>query len=188
MEENKQKNSRRRLNSLILLVAFTAIMLIVSTYAWFSTQKNVSLSGLEGTVKVAEGLQISLDAKTWKNGIDFKDFTEQTFIDTYVPGATLENPYQYPDSTKSDGSKITAKNVLPDELLPVSTTGAGEDITGVNAKTMAMYNGENVNGNQLVSITKMAEEKASGYYAIDLFLQNSSKSTVEFDPLQLQAG
>ena len=35
---------------------------------------------------------------------------------------------------------------------------------------------------------KMAEEKASGYYAIDLFLQNSSKSTVTVDPLQLQAG
>ena len=188
MNENKQKNSRRRLNSLILLVAFTAIMLIVSTYAWFSTQKNVSLSGLEGTVKVAEGLQISLDAKTWKNGIDFKDFTEQAFIDTYVPGATLENPYQYPDPTKSDGTKIAATNVLPDELLPVSTTGAGEDITGANSKTMAMYNGDNINGNQLVSITKMAEEKASGYYAIDLFLQNSSKSTVTVDPLQLQAG
>ena len=188
MNENKQKNSRRRLNSLILLVAFTAIMLIVSTYAWFSTQKNVSLSGLEGTVKVAEGLQISLDAKTWKNGIDFKDFTEQTFIDTYVPGATLEHPYQYPDPAKSDGTKIAATNVLPDELLPVSTTGAGEDITGANSKTMAMYNGDNINGNQLVSITKMAEEKASGYYAIDLFLQNSSKSTVTVDPLQLQAG
>ena len=188
MNENKQKNSRRRLNSLILLVAFTAIMLIVSTYAWFSTQKNVSLSGLEGTVKVAEGLQISLDAKTWKNGIDFKDFTEQTFIDTYVPGATLENPYQYPDSSKSDGSKIAAVNVLPDELLPVSTTGAGEDITGANSKTMAMYNGENRNGKELVSVVKMAEEKASGYYAIDLFLQNSSKSTVDLDPLQLQAG
>lgn len=188
MNENKQKNSRRRLNSLILLVAFTAIMLIVSTYAWFSTQKNVSLSGLEGTVKVAEGLQISLDAKTWKNGIDFKDFTEQTFIDAYVPGATLEHPYQYPDPEKSDGTKIAATNVLPDELLPVSTTGAGEDITGANSKTMAMYNGDNINGNQLVSIAKMAEEKASGYYAIDLFLQNSSKSTVTVDPLQLQAG
>ena len=188
MNENKQKNSRRRLNSLILLVAFTAIMLIVSTYAWFSTQKSVSLSGLEGTVKVAEGLQISLDAKTWKNGIDFKDFTEQAFIDTYVPGATLENPYQYPDSTKSEGSKIAAVNVLPDELLPVSTTGAGEDITGANSKTMAMYNGENRNGKELVSVVKMAEEKASGYYAIDLFLQNSSKSTVTVDPLQLQAG
>lgn len=50
----EQKNSKRRLNSLILLVAFTAIMLIVSTYAWFSTQKTVSISNLTGTVKVAE--------------------------------------------------------------------------------------------------------------------------------------
>ena len=185
MNENKQKNSRRRLNSLILLVAFTAIMLIVSTYAWFSTQKNVSLSGLEGTVKVAEGLKISLDATRWVNGIDFKDFTEQTFIDTYVPGATLEHPYQYPDPKKSDGTKIAATNVLPDELLPVSTTGAGDDISD---KTMAMYEGTNVNGNQLYNITKKTEEKASGYYAIDLFLQNSSKATVTVDPLQLQAG
>ena len=54
--ENKQKNSRRRLNSLILLVAFTAIMLIISTYAWFSAQKNVTIGGLKGVVNVAEEL------------------------------------------------------------------------------------------------------------------------------------
>ena len=77
MNENKQKNSRRRLNSLILLVAFTAIMLIVSTYAWFSTQKNVSLANLDGTVKVAEGLQISLDAENWSNSIDFSQYSDQ---------------------------------------------------------------------------------------------------------------
>ena len=69
MEQNKQKNSKRRLNSLILLVAFTAIMLIVSTYAWFSTQKTVSISNLTGTVKVAEGLEISLDANAWSQEI-----------------------------------------------------------------------------------------------------------------------
>ena len=191
MNENKQKNSRRRLNSLILLVAFTAIMLIGSTYAWFSTQKNVSLSGLEGTVKVAEGLQISLDATKWVNGIDFKNFTEQAFIDAYVPGATLEHPYKYPNTdpkTNTETPLLTANNILPDELLPVSTTGAGADISEGNSKTMAMYNGENINGNQLYNITKKTEEKASGYYAIDLFLQNSSKSDVTVDPLQLQAG
>ena len=47
-EVNNERNSRKRLNALILLVAFTAILLIVSTYAWFSTQKNVTLSGLHG--------------------------------------------------------------------------------------------------------------------------------------------
>ena len=64
MNENKQKNSRRRLNSLILLVAFTAIMLIVSTYAWFSTQRNVSISNLKGTVKelpAREAIDVPVD-------------------------------------------------------------------------------------------------------------------------------
>ena len=40
-EENVQRNSRKRLNALILLVAFTAILLIVATYAWFSTQRSL---------------------------------------------------------------------------------------------------------------------------------------------------
>ena len=74
-EENIQRNSRKRLNALILLVAFTAILLIVATYAWFSTQRNVTLSGLEGRVNVAEGLQISLDALNWANEIDLSNGT-----------------------------------------------------------------------------------------------------------------
>ena len=77
MEQNKQKNPRRRLNSLILLVAFTAIMLIVSTYAWFSSQKTVTIGGLKGTVNVAEGLQISLDAQNWSQSINFTEFADQ---------------------------------------------------------------------------------------------------------------
>ena len=48
MEQKNQRNSRKRLNSLILLVAFTAVMLIVSTYAWFSAQRDVKLGGLIG--------------------------------------------------------------------------------------------------------------------------------------------
>ena len=76
MRENNERNSRKRLNALILLVAFTAVLLIVSTYAWFSTQKNVSLANLDGTVKVAEGLQISLDAKNWSSTIDFSQYNQ----------------------------------------------------------------------------------------------------------------
>ena len=41
--ENNQRNSRKRLNSLVLLVAFTAVMLIVSTYAWFTSQRDITL-------------------------------------------------------------------------------------------------------------------------------------------------
>lgn len=189
--ENNQRNSRKRLNSLILLVAFTAVMLIVSTYAWFSTQKNVTLSGIYGKVNVAEGLQISLDAKTWKNEIDFSDFTakyedadddgeEDDYVglvsSTYVPDGTLENP-------KGDG---TIKNVIPSELLPVSTTGTETINSG---KVINMYNGTNENGNELAGIYLVDELSATsnpGYYAIDLYLQNSSAAGVTSDVLQLE--
>ena len=105
MEQNKQKNSKRRLNSLILLVAFTAIMLIVSTYAWFSTQKTVSISNLTGTVKVAEGLEISLDANAWSQEIDFSKYTPEQLKKTYDQG--------------------NETNVVPTELIPASTDGKG---------------------------------------------------------------
>ena len=132
MRENNEKNSRKRLNALILLVAFTAVLLIVSTYAWFSTQKNVTLSNLDGTVKVAEGLQVSLDADNWSNSIDFSTFTPQT---------ALKQQYT-----------TTDHNLIPTEMLPVSTT-ATENLdktgTGTGIKELSFYRGTNIDSIKL---------------------------------------
>lgn len=189
MEQNKQKNSKRRLNSLILLVAFTAIMLIVSTYAWFSTQKNVTLANLTGTVKVAEGLQISLDAENWSNSIDFSQYSDQNDLKQLYGGVD--------------------HNLIPTEMLPVSTT-ANESLdatgTGTGIKELSFYRGTNVNKNNLYGIqavsndlTKLdsgAEDQITsasnpdtypGYYAIDFFLENSSAATSGTDILQLNS-
>ena len=176
-EENVQRNSRKRLNALILLVAFTAILLIVATYAWFSTQRSVTLSGLTGVVNVAEGLQISLDAERWSNSINLADNASAYFGDS---GFTLENPW------------TDHYNLIPSELLPVSTTGQTDE--GIGEEDLIMYRGE-VEGNALSDIAAVqvdtdpdSEEDLpeEGYYAIDLFLQNSSASNVETDLLQLQ--
>lgn len=173
MEENKQKNSRRRLNSLILLVAFTAIMLIVSTYAWFSTQRNVLVSGLVGEVKVAEGMQISLDAKTWTNTIDLS--TLDIVADAYS------------NVTGSDTKTYTNANLKPTELQPVSTIA-----TDTGGTDLTMYRGVNTEIIKLDTIAAVAQkltdddgpiltsdQKYPGYFAFDLFLQNSG--TVEGD-------
>ena len=158
MEENRQKNSKRRLNSLILLVAFTAIMLIVSTYAWFSTQRNVSISNLTGTVKVAEGLEISLDAEHWSQEVNFKDYDPQTGL------------------RKLYGE--TEHNVIPTEMLPVSSNGT----EGIGQTEIPFYRGVNTNTKELGSITAVegvgstktaSDAEFPGYYAIDLFLRNS---------------
>lgn len=180
MRENNERNSRKRLNALILLVAFTAVLLIVSTYAWFSTQKNVSLANLDGTVKVAEGLQISLDAKNWSSTIDFSQYNQdQTALET-----------QYGE---------TKHNIIPTEMLPVSTLGSEEIGTG---KEIKFYRGTNTDQIKLGEIkeTKTTTGDTStpttaatnpdiypGYYAIDFFLENSSAETTGEDILQLGA-
>ena len=196
MNQNNERNSRKRLNSLILLVAFTAVMLIVSTYAWFSTQKNVTIGGLYGKVNVAEGLQISLDAKTWSNSIELGtaggwtiDTDEETGVttwtnDTYVPGATFQQPYITGQTGSGENIEDTyANNVTPGELLPVSTTGGTGD--GIGDDHVHMYWGNLEEGIQLNTVKKMTEEPKSGYFAFDVFVQNSS-STNAPDKLQLE--
>ena len=180
MRENNERNSRKRLNALILLVAFTAVLLIVSTYAWFSTQKNVSLANLDGTVKVAEGLQISLDAKNWSSTIDFSQYNnDQTALET-----------KYGE---------TKHNIIPTEMLPVSTLGSEEIGTG---KEIKFYRGTNTDQIKLGEIketkTTTGDDNTPttaatnpdiypGYYAIDFFLENSSADTTGEDILQLGA-
>ena len=176
--EDRIRDARKRLNALILLVAFTAILLIVSTYAWFSTQKNVTLSGLHGKVNVAEGLQISLDALNWANEIDLSNNAEAYFAATNENlGYTTEEdklslitPWKANEA--GDNQYEGRTNLIPDELLPVSTTADTNE--GIDLNDLNMYRGENTNGIKLTDIKKVASEAASGYYAIDFFLQNSS--------------
>jgi len=165
--------SKKPLGKLITLVAFTAIMLVSSTYAWFSAQKNITVGGLEGEVNVAEGLMVSLDAKNWAQSIDLQD----PLLDS---GRTLDVPY----AASADGTSYAAgSNNRPTELFPVSTTGV-EDLN--TNKEISFYNGININGSELYGMKKtkahvsqatngVSDQDYPGFYAIDLFLQNSSK-------------
>ena len=101
---------KKQIKKLVFLVGFTSILLIMTTYAWFTTQKNVTIGNLEGIVKVVEGLRISLDAKNWSSSIDFSQYTDQT---------DLKNIY---GTVTGNGDH----NIIPTELLPVSTLGSEE--------------------------------------------------------------
>ena len=174
MEQNQNPIRTKAIRKLIFLVAFTAIMLIMSTYAWFSTQKNVTIGGLYGQVNVAEGLQISLDALNWKNEIDLSNAGIEAYFaqtnDTLGTEYDLTNPYS------------GRTNVTPSELLPVSTTAKQNE--GIGLQRLNMYRGENTDGIKLSGIQLLNEEAASGYYAIDFFLQNSSSTTAVTNNIQ----
>ncbi len=57
------KARKRRIRVAFTKMSLMAMLLIFSTYAWFTTQKDITISNLRGTVEVAENMEISLDAK-----------------------------------------------------------------------------------------------------------------------------
>lgn len=183
MREKNQKDSRKRLNALILLVAFTAVLLIVSTYAWFSTQRNVVLNGLSGQVNVAEGLQVSLDAKHWVNSINFSDFTQTSATSWTVKDSATTTYLDAGKTFQAPADGIT--NVVPTEYLPVSTTAQQDE--GIGKTGLIMYNGKYTDSEGLKGIDIATEASDSGFFAFDLYLMNTTSGESTTDKLQLDS-
>ena len=169
MKGKSQRNKRKsEMNAMFFIILLAAVMFIISTYAWFSTQKNVSITNLQGTVEVAEGLEISLDAENWSNGIVLGTEEGQLSI--------IDNAY------------TGHHNLSPTEMLPVSTLG----LVSGNMTDLKMLRGKITNSKELSEIAVMNETQTDsskadypGYFAFDVFLKNSSKNEDQDDILQL---
>ena len=199
--QTRTKESRKRLQSLILLTAFTCVLLIVSTYAWFTTQKDVNVSNVRAKVEVAEGLQISLDGAEWTQVLDLGNAlpdgnTKQQVANASLNPATGETCEYMP----YDGHR----NHVPDEFLPVSTSGDIIEVTtggtaGKRGKQeLGMYTGKYdgnttqdfdqiIATNQDNDVLTPSDAAYAGYYAFDIFLKNTSKTGVTKDTLQLNS-
>ena len=93
----RSRRSKRKLNSLFMAVILTGMLMLSSTYAWFSANKEVALEGINAKVVAAEGLQISLDGESWSSKIT---------INQENLAAARDNKYRWPEA-----------------LTPVSTVG-----------------------------------------------------------------
>ena len=166
--KNKKNKKKSELSAMFFIILVALVMFIISTYAWFSTQKNVSITNLSGTVEVAEGLEISLDAENWANGL--KLGTEDGEL------SIIDNAYN------------GHHNISPTEMLPVSTLG----LVGGSQTDLKMLRGKITNSKELSEIQTMIESETDvskatypGYFAFDVFLKNSSKTEGSDDVLQL---
>ena len=171
--KKRTKESKKRINSLILLIAFTMILMITSTYAWFSTQKDILLSNIEGTVNVAEGLEVSIDGKTWANEIKLT----------------------------SEILKGLKNSHVPEELTPVSTSGENtEENTEIQmmAGTVKKAPNDDIADKQkrttMLGLEKITATTAlggvgtleyPGYIAFDMYLRNSTRDKKTPTILQL---
>ena len=105
----RSQKSLRKIKLLLLLMILTTILAITATYAWFSSQRDVEITGMKINVEVAESMQISLDGEHWVQSIEIDNMRQ--FYGTY--GVTTTHQAADDDNT----------NYVPKEMLPVSTIG-----------------------------------------------------------------
>ena len=153
---NKKDERKRRLLFLIFLFVLTLAIGGTATYAWFTSNRTISVDPLDVNVTTVNGLQISVDAVNWGAKVTRAD----------LEGAKTG---EYPGAT----------NQLPETMGAMSTIGT------VNGGLLDMFYGvvntaEDGSGNYLLTATKQTEEihctgdtECAGKYfvAFDLFVK-----------------
>ena len=61
----KTNKKRQSSKSLIVLIVLTAILMISSSYAWFTSNQTVTVDPIQVQVNATNGLQISHNAFDW---------------------------------------------------------------------------------------------------------------------------
>lgn len=166
LRKQRQKRRKYRLLILLLLLFGTGTLLTTSTYAWFTSNKNVSVESLQVNIEAKNGIQISADGTNWKAMVQRTD----------LAGAKT-------------GKYQAAVNQLPTILEPVSTAGV-PDANGrlpmyygvIETSETAAHNG------QYILTTTKEEEKddsarvpgdpAGKYIAFDLFFKVNTETQV----------
>lgn len=157
-EDTEEKKDKRRLFYLLILLALTAIMLTTTTYAWFTTNRIVTISSIDVKVQSEGSLEISADGTDWKALVDYN-----TLIGVH------------------DTTYPTSINHIPAYLKPVSTIGELDNNGLMN--TYLGITSSNDEGNYVLTTSKIVEKEEYGetaegaFIAFDLFLKiNSEKN------------
>ena len=145
---SKKSKEKKNLKSSLLVLLLIAILLIASTYAWFTANRTVTISSLEVNVQASNGLQISTDAVDWKAIITSDDI--------------LTGAY--------DGNV----NQIPVSMVPMSTDGTVTDGTmNMFYGVMAPIAEDQPNaGEYALTATQETDADQEGKYIVfDIFLK-----------------
>ena len=156
----KRNNKRtKKIRNLVFVCVLTAILLTVSTYAWFIGMQTVSVNSFEVKIATTEGLMLSLDGETWT-----------TELDTVTAPQYSGNQNQWL-TTRDSEAYLEAGGK---GLIPMSTVG---DIDSTKNKLTLFEKGSltaTAGGYRLLAskVNNTATAEADGYLAFDLFIRN----------------
>ena len=107
-KSDKTTQHQNRIKGLLVVCGLCAVVLVTTTYAWFTGLQAINVTPFEVEIAVADGLQLSLDGKKWGDTVTFVDAQ-----DLQDQGATFNWPQYIKPGTGE------ARN----GLVPLSTQG-----------------------------------------------------------------
>lgn len=159
MSKKSKRKANLKLSLLILLLM--AVLLMSSTYAWFTSNLQVTIGTLDVNVEAKNGLQISADGTNWKTILDVADLMPDTLDNTYA----------------------TNTNQIPTIMEPVSS--AGNVVDGKLNMFYGTVTSDDTSGKWELTATKETDTKGTDgkYIVFDIFLRVDKDS-----PLSLTTG
>ena len=154
MAKRRNTKHEKRVKRLILGCGLCAIILSVSTYAWFIGMKTVNVSSFDVTIAAIDSLSLSLDGKTWSDTVSISK-------ETYSKNS-------YTGNTNSWGG---------DGLIPMSSVGkidtdSSRMILFEKGSLTTTPGGYRLMASQVKNGT--GNDEQDGYVAFDLFIKNLS--------------
>jgi len=153
----RNKKQARRLRNLVMICTICAIVLTVSTYAWFIGMKTVNVSTFDIDIATTEGLFLSMDGNKWSYRLDAKGATAyEGNTNTWAENGLI------PMSSVGD-MDATASRMKLFEKASLTTTPGGYRLLSSRVRNYATSSDD---ASKLV--------QGDGYVAFDLFIKNIS--------------
>ena len=163
MKRNKKHEGR--VKKLIIACGLCAIILTVSTYAWFIGFKTVNVKSFDIEIAAIDSLELSLNGVNWADAITI---SSETYNDPSQAIDGIEANRVYQGNTNSWGGA---------GLIPMSSVG---EIDAASSRLILYEKGSltpTEGGYRIMSsrvTNEVGETEERGYVAFDLFIKNLS--------------
>ena len=151
----RSKKQTRKIRNLVVVCSLCAIVLTVSTYAWFIGMKTVNVSTFDIDIATTEGLFLSMDGTNWYYNLDAKNApVYEGNTNTWATNGLI------PVSTVGDMDSDVSRMKLYEKASLTTSSG------GYRLLSSRVRNYKNETTGQLM--------QGDGYVAFDLFIKNLS--------------
>lgn len=157
-KQNKKHN--KKLKRLLIICLLCAIILTVSTYAWFIGMRTVNVSSFDVDIATTEGLFLSMDGQNWSYQLDARNATPYA-KNTNVWADEEGNKGLIPMSSVGDMDPASSTMKLYEKASLTATKGGYRLL----ASRIHNFDNKDTNNNYV---------EGKGYVAFDLFIKNLS--------------